>query len=213
MRLTPHPVAGGDREPGPARDGLGASGEGLSRRAPTEGSVGPDLVELGPEPVELALEFGDASRPVLFGEPLLQGLVETFDLPTGLGVIGPGVLVGDAEGDQLELDGAALRLSAVNTAPLSVNIEAGRPRSAAPRWKVSTTSAALVVGKARQATSNREWSSMTLRISTSVPSMRAKWVVSACQHSFGSSAWNRRQELFGRFWGWGTTKPLQVRTR
>ena len=94
-----------------------------------------------------------------------------------------------------------MRLSAVKMAPLSVSIEAGRPSSAAPRWKVSTTSAALAVTKAREATSRREWSSMTLRISTSVPSASAQWVVSACQHSLGSSAWKRRQELLGRFWG------------
>ena len=54
---------------------------------------------------------------------------------------------------------------------------------------------------------------MTLRISMSVPSARAQWVVSACQHSLGSSAWNRRQELRGRLWGWGVTKPRRLSTR
>ncbi len=54
---------------------------------------------------------------------------------------------------------------------------------------------------------------MTLRISTSVPSAIAQWVVSACQHSLGSSAWKRRHELLGRFCGWGVTKPRRDRTR
>jgi hypothetical protein len=49
------------------------------------------------------------------------------------------------------------------------------------------------------------WSSggSPLPISTSVPSARAQWVVSACQHSLGRSAWNRRQELRGRLWAEG----------
>jgi len=54
---------------------------------------------------------------------------------------------------------------------------------------------------------------MTLRISTSVPSASAQWVTSACRHSFGSSAWNRRHELFGRFCGCGVTKPRRDSTR
>jgi hypothetical protein len=52
-----------------------------------------------------------------------------------------------------------------------------------------------------------------LRISTSLPSTPCQWVVSACQHSLGSSAWKRRQELFGRFWGSGLIKPRRDSTR
>jgi hypothetical protein len=40
-------------------------------------------------------------------------------------------------------------------------------------------------------------------ISTSRPPAKAQWVVSACQHSLGNSAWNRRHELPGRLWRWG----------
>ena len=54
---------------------------------------------------------------------------------------------------------------------------------------------------------------MTLRISTSVPSASAQCVVSACQHSLGSSAWNRRHELLGRLCGSGVTKPRRDSTR
>ena len=50
------------------------------------------------------------------------------------------------------------RLSAVNMATLSVNNDAGTPTSVAAASKVATTSAALVVREAREATSSREWS-------------------------------------------------------
>ncbi len=68
--------------------------------------MGPGLVVVGAGPLKLALELDDAARPALFGEPLLQAVVGALCLATGLGVIGPGVLVGDAQGDQLEPDGA-----------------------------------------------------------------------------------------------------------
>jgi hypothetical protein len=42
----------------------------------------------------------------LLGEVFLQCLVEAFDLAAGLGVVGPGVLGSDAEGEQLGFDGA-----------------------------------------------------------------------------------------------------------
>ena len=37
--------------------------------------------------------------------------------------------------------------------------------------------------------------------------------MSACQRSFGISAWNRTNELRGRFCGWGVTKPRRDSTR
>jgi hypothetical protein len=54
---------------------------------------------LGPELVEGGCRW-------LLGQPAFEGLVEAFDLAAGLGVIGTGVLVGDAQADQLQLDGA-----------------------------------------------------------------------------------------------------------
>jgi hypothetical protein len=44
-------------------------------------------------------------------------------------------------------------------------------------------------------------------ISTPVLSAGYEWVKSDCQHSSGWSAWNRRQELLGRFFGSGAIKP------
>jgi len=68
---------------------------------------------------------------------------------------------------------------------MSVSIEAGSPCAAAARWNVSTTSAALVIALAWLATSNREWSSITFRISTSFPPATFQCVMSACQRSLG----------------------------
>ena len=71
------------------------------------------------------------------------------------------------------------------------------PRSRRLGGRCATTSAAWWSRRHGRRRSSREWSSMMLRISTSVPSARAQWVMSACQHSLGSSAWKRRQELWG----------------
>jgi hypothetical protein len=68
--------------------------------------VGSHLVVVVAEAIELGLESGDGGGSALLGQPLLEGLVEAFDLAAGLGVVGAGVLVVDAEGEQLELDGA-----------------------------------------------------------------------------------------------------------
>jgi hypothetical protein len=97
---------GGHDQTAPAWRCLGARGEGFDRGASAECAVGADGVVVGLEPVELGLQRGDAGRSALAGEPLLEGLVEALDLAAGLGVVGAGVLVVDAEGDQLEFDGA-----------------------------------------------------------------------------------------------------------
>ncbi len=101
----------------------------------------------------------------------------------------------------------------MNTAPLSVSSWAGNPCWAAPWWNTATTSAALNTTRAAEATSRREWSSSTFRISTGPRWASLQWVMSACHRSFGISAANRMNELLGRFWGWGTTKPRRDRIR
>jgi hypothetical protein len=58
----------------------------------------------------------------------------------------------------------------VNTAPLSVSNDAHIPWVPTAVWKLPTTSAALKIARASEATSSREWSSIAFRISTSVPS-------------------------------------------
>jgi hypothetical protein len=80
-------------------------------------------------------------------------------------------------------------------------------------WKLATTSAALNTLRASEATRNREWSSITFRISTSVASESFQWVMSACHRSLGIAAANRTNEDFGRFWGWGVMKPRRDKIR
>jgi len=67
--------------------------------------------------------------------------------------------------------------------------------------------------RSSEATRNREWSSIAFKISTSAPPARRQCVMSACQRSFGIWASNRQNELLGRFWGWGVTKPRRERAR
>jgi hypothetical protein len=70
-----------------------------------------------------------------------------------------------------------LRGLAVNTAPLSVSSEDGNPWAPAAPWKQATTSAALNTARASEAIANREWSSSTFKISTSVSSANLQWVM------------------------------------
>jgi hypothetical protein len=55
------------------------------------------LVVVSDEAIDLGLELCDRGGPRLLAEKLLEGLVEALDLAAGLGVIGPRVLVVDAE--------------------------------------------------------------------------------------------------------------------
>jgi len=73
-----------------------------------EGAVGPVVVVVGAEGVELELEFGQRRRGRLLAEVALEGLVKALDLAAGLGVIGAGVLVDDAEAFQFRLEGPPL---------------------------------------------------------------------------------------------------------
>jgi len=50
---------------------------------------------------------------------------------------------------------------------------------------------ALNTLRASEPTNRLEWSSIVFKISTSVPSERRQWVMSACHRSFGISAANR----------------------
>ena len=83
--------------------------------------------------------------------------MEALDLAAGLGVIRARVPVGDSQRIELDLDRAPTTpRRRVNTAPLSLRSEAGKPWAATARWKLATTSAALVVARASDATRNRE---------------------------------------------------------
>ena len=83
--------------------GLDPGVEDLLGGAPTEGTVGPVLVVVGREAIQLGLQLGPGGRGGLAAEELLQRLVEAFHLAAGLGVRGPGALVGDAHAGQFGL--------------------------------------------------------------------------------------------------------------
>ena len=70
----------------------------LGEGAPGEGAVRADGVVVVPELVEQRLELAHGGRSGLAVEPFLQGLVEAFDFPAGLWVVGPGVVEPDPVG-------------------------------------------------------------------------------------------------------------------
>lgn len=59
------------------------------------------------EAVQLCLELAEGRRRRLRIEPLLECLVESLNLPLGLGVTRMSVLVGDVEGGEHVLEGVA----------------------------------------------------------------------------------------------------------
>jgi hypothetical protein len=71
------------------------------------------MVVLVDERVGQGLQLGDgAGLDGLSAEPLLQGLLEPFDLAAGRGVVGSGVLLHDAQAAELDLQGGAATTAA-----------------------------------------------------------------------------------------------------
>jgi hypothetical protein len=89
-----------------------------------------EVVDLD-EPIELVLQGVDGGRGELRAEPLLDGLVEAFDLAAGGRVIRAGVLLDDAERIQQGLEAVAAASAAGQAGgedhPVVVNVEAGIP--------------------------------------------------------------------------------------
>ena len=56
------------------------------------------------ECIELGLQFGDVGGSWSCLEPLFEGLVEAFDFPLGLGMVGFAVLLLDAEVEQFDFE-------------------------------------------------------------------------------------------------------------
>jgi hypothetical protein len=68
------------------------------------------VVDAG-EGVQQGLELGESGGLVrLRAEPLLEGLLEAFDLALGLGVVRLAVLLGDAQAAQFGFQGRCGRL-------------------------------------------------------------------------------------------------------
>ena len=86
--VPPHPVVGRHAEAGPLRCCLRARPEGLRRGAPADRPVRADGVVVDGKAIELLLQLGKARRAGLLRQPALQRLVESLDLPAGLGLTG-----------------------------------------------------------------------------------------------------------------------------
>ena len=101
------------------------------------------------------------------GQELLHGLVEALHLAAGLGMVGPGVLRLDAQGEQLLFGrpGHLMVALVLKMSPLSVSNEAGYPQVSAAWWRTRTTSVAFTTAIALEATQSLEWSSIMLRTS------------------------------------------------
>ncbi len=69
--------------------GFDAGGVGVGGGAAADRAVGAVVVVEIDEGVDLGLEPGDRGGWGLFGQVALFGLVESFDLAAGLGVVGP----------------------------------------------------------------------------------------------------------------------------
>jgi hypothetical protein len=83
--------------------GFGAPGVGLGGGAPVQGAVGTAGVVVVGERVGLVLQAGQGGAwPRV--QPAFEGLVEALDLALGLGVVRGAVLLGDAEGEEFDLE-------------------------------------------------------------------------------------------------------------
>jgi hypothetical protein len=97
------------------------------------------------EGVEEGLELGEAGGlGCLGGEPVLEGLPESFDFALSLGVIRLAVLLGDAQAAQFVFEGVA---------------------AAAAARKVATTMGPVTRFQAVTDRAYREWSSSQVKIS------------------------------------------------
>jgi len=149
--------------------------------------VGPVVVVLATELVDQGLELGEGGGlDGLAGEPVLQGLLESFDLALGLRVVAAPVLLPDAEGGEFVLERVASPAAALpgvadgrgtslhevlggDTIPLSVSVAAGQPCSAMAVRKVAKTSWPVMRVWALMCRAYLEWSSSQVMTSTSAP--------------------------------------------
>jgi len=102
--VATQPIGSGDHRA--TRGRLRSGRVGLGRRTATDRPVRSDLVVVGAEPIQLGLQLGDRRSSVLLGQVALE-LVEPFDLPAGLRVVGAGVDVTDPQPVALELERTA----------------------------------------------------------------------------------------------------------
>jgi hypothetical protein len=117
--------------------GFRSAGVGRAGSAPAEGSVGSVVVVLLDEGIDQGLELLEGVRLVpLVAEPLLEGLLEAFDLALGLRMAAAAVLLDNPQAGEFGFERGASAVDfleanrTVYTIPLSVNVLAGMPCSA-----------------------------------------------------------------------------------
>lgn len=163
--------------------------EDLTWGAAADSAMRAVVVVVGDEPVDLSLEFDEVDGGVLFGEIALEGLMEAFDLAAGLGVIGPGVLVGHAEG--LE-EGFHHHFPAPMFGGVDAAVVGEHRRGCPVALRGAEEHLSDVGGPSDRNGNGRDteagWSSRKLTISTWRSSAMEKCVMSDCQVSLGRSA-------------------------
>ena len=178
------------------------------------------MVVLVGERVEQGLQLDDgAELDGLGGEPLLEGLLEAFDLAAGGGgVVGAGVLLGHAEASEFGLQGVAAALAAGKAGgedhPVvgqgrGRNAKAGHcgqeavahDRAGDPGVGGVQGVAAVVVQPGQDLGIGAGCCQVVSR----------QWVKSACQVSLGRVGGEPVVGRLGRFFGVGVTSPARVR--
>ena len=177
--------------------------------------MGSDGVVVALEPVELALQGREVCCGWLRAEPLLLGLVESFDLALGLGVVGPGVVQSDAEQVELDLEGDASAAAGVAGVDGSVVGEHRAGDAVATEGAPEVGQDIGAGGAGSGFATQCEAGVVVEEVVDLHPSAVGELPVGgvACQRSFGRSASNRVLVLLGRLRGCGVTKPRRVRTR
>jgi len=89
----------------PGGHGAGPGVPGGCWGAAADGPVRAAGVVVGGEGIQLGLQPGGGGGGVLAGEPVLEGLVQAFDLPAGLRVVGAAVAEGDPQRGEFALKG------------------------------------------------------------------------------------------------------------
>ena len=86
--VPPDANMGRNLQPRQRRSRLRPGGKRFRRCAAADRSVGPHVVLVGAEPVELGLELADRCRRLVLGQPALDRLMRALDLPARLRVVG-----------------------------------------------------------------------------------------------------------------------------
>ena len=177
--------------------------------------MGPFGVEQHVVGVEQSLQLVEARGRGLGDEPAFERLPVAFLLPAGLRVSRRGHDWVDAlvaqpllkDADPAGGTSGGERRAAVAEQQHRAPVPAHRGDHQRPGVL------GVLLGAARVAKISREWSSITLRTHTAVPSASDQLVPSNCQQALGAGCSKRLKEDLGRLAGCGSTSPSRTRTR